>query len=241
MRFRNASQGPSYNPGRRYLMFVLLLLAMFGYLLSGVFRLQLLSSEEYAENAETRRTKTITLRGSRGMITDADAVILARDDDVYNVTFYRDASQNSGREYAQFSDSIRRTIEIIESRGNELAVDFVIQRNENTGDWEFNFGSGVSESVLQTRESQWRSNHYLTATGYPTANDCMVRLKSRYKIVNSEEEREQNRQIAREAGRTYVEEVILDEEMMVSALKKSYVRTLRERFPEVPVCLVPRG
>ena len=50
MRFRNASQGPSYNPGRRYLMFVLLLLAMFGYLLSGVFRLQLLSSEEYAEN-----------------------------------------------------------------------------------------------------------------------------------------------------------------------------------------------
>lgn len=34
---------------------------------------------------------------------------------------------------------------------------------------------------------------------------------------------------------------ILDEEMMVSALKKTYVRTLRECFPEVPVCLVPRG
>jgi len=208
----------TYNLGGRYLGFIVIVLVMFAYLISGVFRLQLLSSDEYAATAENRRTTTITLRGSRGMITDADAVILARDDDVYNVTFYRDASQNSGREYAQFSDSIRRTIEIIESRGNELSVDFVIQRNENTGEWEFNFGSGVSESVLQTRESQWRSNHYLTATGYPTADSCMARLKSRYKIVNSEEEREQNRQIAKEAGRTYVEEVILDEEMMLKVM-----------------------
>ena len=191
---------------------------MFAYLAYGLVKLQLLSSEEYMQTAENRRTTTITLRGSRGMITDADAVILARDDDIYNVTFYRDASQNSGTEYAAFTDSIRRTIEIIESRGNELAVEFVIQRSEETGEWEFNFGSGVSESVLQTRESQWRSNNYLTATGYPTANDCMVRLKSRYKIVNSAQEREQNRRIAQEAGRTYVEEHILDEEMMLKVM-----------------------
>ena len=208
----------NYNVGGRYAAFIVIVLCMFAYLYYGLFNLQLVGSEEYMQTAEKRRTTTITLRGSRGMITDADAVILARDDDIYNVTFYRDASQNSSREYAEFTDSIRRTIEIIESRGDELAVDFVIQRSEETGEWEFNFGSGVSESVLQTRESQWRSNNYLSATGYPTAGDCMVRLKSRFRIVNSEAEREANRQAAIEAGRSYTEEHILDEEMMLKVM-----------------------
>lgn len=208
----------NYNAGWRYASFIVIVLCMFAYLYYGLFNLQLVGSEEYMQTAEKRRTTTITLRGSRGMITDADAVILARDDDIYNVTFYRDASQNSSREYAEFTDSIRRTIEIIESRGNELAVDFVIQRSEETGEWEFNFGSGVSESVLQTRESQWRSNNYLSATGYPTAGDCIVRLKSRFRIVNSEAEREANRQAAIEAGRSYTEEHILDEEMMLKVM-----------------------
>ena len=168
MRRRRTSQshaGYSYRLGGRYLVFLCILLAMFAYLLSGVFGLQLLESEDYTQTAETRRTKTITLRGSRGMITDSDAVILAYDEDIYNVTFYRDASQNSKKEYAELTDSIRRTIDIIEAGGNELKVSSVIRRKvekdeegniietAEPGPWEFHFGSGVSESVLQTRES----------------------------------------------------------------------------------------
>ena len=82
---------------------------LFAYLLTGVFRLQVVESEEYADSAESRRTTTITLRGSRGMITDADAVILARDADIYNVTFYRDASQNSAAQYRELTQSIVET------------------------------------------------------------------------------------------------------------------------------------
>ncbi|MBP3645924.1 MAG: hypothetical protein J6K55_05820 [Clostridia bacterium] len=231
MRLRNSSQTPSYNPGRRYLLFVAILLVMFGYLLSGVFRLQLLSSEEYADDAETRRTKTITLRGSRGMITDSEAVILARDEDIYNVTFYRDASQNSKAAYRDLSDSIRRTIEIIENGGNELEVSFVIRREQPqkktledgteieipiaNPQWEFNFGSGVSEAVLQTRESQWRSNHYLGATSYPTAESCITRLKSRYRIVNSQAEEDALREA--EADR-FSDCIIVDEDTMLKIM-----------------------
>lgn len=207
-----------YSLGGRYLAFLVIVLGMFGYLLSGLFNLQVLGAEDYTATADNRRTTTITLRGSRGMITDADAVILARDEEIYNVTFYRDASQNSGSDYARFTDSIRRAIQIIEEGGNELSVSSVIVRDEETGDWTFNFGSGVKESVLQTRESQWRGNHYLSATSYPLASDCMARLKSRYKIVNSEEEREQNRLAAQAAGKTYVEEVLLDEETMLKVM-----------------------
>lgn len=216
-RRRNAPKDrQGYNLSARYLVFLVIVLAMFGYLISGIFNLQLVTSDEYTASADSRRTTTIVLRGSRGMITDADAVILARDEDIYNVTFYRDASQNSTSEYVQFTQSIYDTLEIIERNGNELSVSFIIQRNEDNGEWEFNFGSGVSEAVLQTRESQWRSNNYLTATRYPTAESCINQLKKRYKIINTVEEGEQRR--AESTSDNYVDDILMDEETMLKIM-----------------------
>ena len=71
------------------------------------------------------------------MITDADAVILARDADIYNVTFYRDASQNSAAQYRELTQSIVEAVEIIERNGNELDVDFVIERDPETNEVDF--------------------------------------------------------------------------------------------------------
>ncbi len=220
---RQSKRSPNqYSFSARYWVAVGVILVMFGYLVSGIFRLQILEGQDYIETAEKRTTTTITLRGSRGMITDSDAVILAHDEEVYNVTFYRDADQNSSEQYANFTDSIVRTIDIIEEGGNELAVDFVIQRNEETGNWEFNFGSGVSEAVLQTRESQWRSNNYMSATGYPYASDCMERLKSRFRIANSAEEAQMRLEEykAKNNGETkdFVEYHVLDEETMLKVM-----------------------
>ena len=188
LRMRKESSGKrTYNMKTRYIITTVVILAMFVYLFTGIIDLQLKSSETYGEKAESRRTTTVVLRGSRGMITDSDAVILAHDEPVYNVTFYRDASQNSKTQYRDFSVSIMETIEIIERNGNELDVDFVIRRNEISGEWEFFFGSGVSESVLQTRENQWRSNNYFTVTSVPTAAEAMTKLKSRFRIYTDED------------------------------------------------------
>ena len=87
----------------RYIGFIAILFLMFVYLTSGLVNLQLRQSEEYAAEAEDKRTKTITLRGKRGNITDADSVILAEDELIYNVTFYKDASQTSRAQYLAFS------------------------------------------------------------------------------------------------------------------------------------------
>ena len=151
-----------YNLGARYLVFLVITLGMFAYLLTGVFRLQVVESEGYVNDAESSRTTTITLRGSRGMITDADAVILARDADIYNVTFYRDASQNSAAQYRELTQSIVETVEIIERNGNELDVDFVIERDPETNEWIFNFGSGVIYEALDTCEGA-RYSCYISA------------------------------------------------------------------------------
>ena len=167
----------------RYFAFLLAIFGIFIWLVSGLISLQLNQSEEMAEKAEGTRTKSIALRGKRGNITSADSVVLAEDELIYNVTFQKDASANTKALYQSYTASIIDTIQIIEKNGGTLSLSFVIRRNEETGDWEFHFGSGVSDSVLETRERQWRSNNYLTnLTRYGTAEQCIDRLKERYQI-----------------------------------------------------------
>ncbi len=199
----------------RFFAFIGVLLLMFGYLVSGLVRLQLINSEEYQEKSEEVRTKNIVLRGKRGNITDADSVILAKDELVYNITFYKDGSTVSKSDYYEYTQSIVEVIEIIERNGGELAFDYVIERDEETGEWIFNFGSGVSESVLATRESQWRSNNYVTAKSYPTAQDCLQRLKRKYRIVQNDEDIAAFKDAE---GDNYYDCILLDETTMLKVM-----------------------
>ena len=203
----------------RYAVFVVVLFVMFAYLLSGLVNLQLRQSDIYAEKADSANTKTIVLRGKRGNITDADSVILAEDQLVYNVTFYKDASESSNADYLSYTQSIVSTLDIIERNGGQLAFDYVIERNPETGEWQFNFGSGVSDSVLQTRENQWRSNNYVASlTRFPDAASCMEQLKKRYHIVNSQEEKDARILAEGDNGYRYVDDYILDEATMLKVM-----------------------
>ncbi len=213
------SNVPQHDPHRginwRFFAFIGILVLMFGYLCSGLVRLQLVNSEEYAEKAETVRNKRIVLRGKRGNITDADSVILAKDELVYNITFYKDSSNVSKRDYYEYTQSIIEVIEIIERNGGELAFDYVIARDEETGEWIFDFGSGVSESVLATRENQWRSNNYVTAKSFPTAELCLQRLKRKYRIAQNEEDITSYKAIEEE---DYYDVHVLDEATMLKVM-----------------------
>ena len=169
----------------RYAGFLVVLFGIFVWLISGLVSLQLNQSDEMAEKADATRTKTIALRGKRGNITTSDSVLMAEDELIYNVTFQKDATANTKQLYSQYTASILETIDIVEKNGGTIAVSFVIDRDPETGRWKFNFGSGVSESVLETRERQWRSNNYLTdKKKYGTAEQCIERLKQRYQITD---------------------------------------------------------
>ena len=169
----------------RYAAFLVVLFGIFVWLVSGLVNLQLRQSDVFVEKAEDTRTKTIALRGKRGNITTSDSVVMAEDELIYNVTFQKDATINSKEQYRRYTASILETIDIVEKNGGTIAVSSVIQRDPETGSWVFNFGSGVSESVLETRERQWRSNNYLTnMSRYGTAEQCIERLRERYQITD---------------------------------------------------------
>ncbi len=169
----------------RYVGFLVILFGIFVWLVSGLVNLQLNQSEEFVEKADDTKTKTIALRGKRGNISTSDSVIMAEDELIYNVTFQKDATANTKELYQKYSASILETIGIVEKNGGEIAVSFVIQRNpDKPKEWMFNFGSGVSDSVLETRERQWRSNNYLTNKDrYESADQCIEKLKDRYQIT----------------------------------------------------------
>ena len=179
----------------RYVGFLVILFGIFIWLVSGLVNLQLNQSDEYVEKADDTKTKTIALRGKRGNISTSDSVIMAEDELIYNVTFQKDATANTKELYQKYSASILETISIVEKNGGKMAIDFVIQRNPDKPiEWMFNFGSGVSESVLETRERQWRSNNYLTNTDrYGSAEQCIEKLKDRYQITTDDSDEDKSK------------------------------------------------
>ena len=173
----------------RFAGFLAIVFGIFIWLVSGLINLQMKQTDELAEKAETTKTKTIALRGKRGNISTSDSVIMAEDELIYNVTFQKDATANTKELYYQYTTSILETIDIVEKNNGKISVSFVIERNteptpENPGEWTFNFGSGISDLVRDTREDQWRSNNYLTnKVKYKTADQCIEKLKDRYQIT----------------------------------------------------------
>ena len=169
----------------RFIFFLVVVILAFGYMLYGTYRLQIVNGEQYAESADASGTKTIAVKGMRGMIVDTNSVILAKSEVAYDLTFQRTSSENSWNDYVEFTRSILSTLDILDEYGCALSVSTPLQFNEATGLWEFNFGSGVSESVLETRERQWRQNHYLTNSVYDDPEECFVRLCQRYGLADS--------------------------------------------------------
>jgi len=117
------------------------------------------SGETYAERAQTRSTKTITLYGMRGTIYDTNMVPLAYDRRSYNITFYRDPLRNNDADRLAYTRTLVEVIRLVESNGKFTVNDFWLKKGED-GVWRFDSGSD-SPAVEATRERQWRSNFYV--------------------------------------------------------------------------------
>lgn len=167
---------------RRFIAFAVIVVILFGVLGYRLHDLQITKADQYQSSADVNRVKNIRLTGSRGMITDVNSVVLAMSEDMYNVTFYRSSNENRASDYKRLTDSILEVIGIVEKNGGQMSVTLPIERDAETGEWVFNFGD-VSQRAIEIRESQWRSNHYLSVDKYPTASDCYDNLLKRYDLA----------------------------------------------------------
>lgn len=158
----------------RFLIFASAVVMLFGVLTYGLFQLQIVNGSQYAESTSNESIKTISIKGSRGMITDVNSVVLAMSEKSYNVTFYR---EDNDWDYP--TKMILEAIEIIERYGSSLSVSTSLRRNAETGQWEFNFGSGISEATWEKRKEMFYDNNFMS-TSVDTAEKFFTRLRQRY-------------------------------------------------------------
>ncbi len=158
----------------RFIVFLVGVGAMFGVLFLGLYRLQIEGGEEYAAATANQSIKRIAVKGSRGMITDINSVVLAKSEKAYNVTFYR---ENDDWDYP--TKQLLEAIEIVERNGGKVSVTPPIVRNEETGAWEFNFGDGISQSAWETRRSYFYSNNYM-GSSQPSPERSFFILRRRF-------------------------------------------------------------
>lgn len=168
----------------RYWLFAAIIILSFAFLMMGLYRLQVTNADLYKQDAGSKSEKTLRLTGKRGMITDADSVVLAMSEETFNVTFQQNMKQNREEDYKRFTSSILEAISIIEKYGSEISVKFVIERDPESNAWVFNFGKGISERAWNIRKNQWYSNHYLNPDNekYDTAEECYQYFLTRYDL-----------------------------------------------------------
>ena len=170
---KRARKKPEHQMNQRFILFSVAVMMLFGVLVYGLFDLQIVNGAQYAIDTGSSSIKRIPIKGTRGMITDVNSVVLATSEKAYNITFYR---ENNTWDYP--TKMLLEAIDIIEKHGGEISVSTNLRRNEETNAWEFFFGEGISEYSYNVRLNLFYGNNYLTKK--TSAQECFNTLRRRY-------------------------------------------------------------
>ena len=155
---------------------------MFIVLLFGLLDLQWRNGEEYAAQAVSGLDKELRLTGTRGMILDANGVPLAYDQNSYNVVFYKDPSKATSDYGADYTEIIRRTIDIIEENGGTCITNFNIKvtlDKDGLASYEFKF-PGITGADLPPRINKWIDNMSIPDSIQDDFNDEKITTEDIY-------------------------------------------------------------
>lgn len=143
----------------RYRVVMIIVGMLFMVLLIQLLNLQWRDGEQYAAEAVAGLDKELRLTGSRGMIVDSNGVPLAYDQNSYNVVFYKDPSRSTKNYGAEYTDIIRKTIDIVEGNNGECITSFNIKVEvvEGVAEYSFYF-AGIQPEDVQARINKWIDN-----------------------------------------------------------------------------------
>lgn len=138
---------------RRFWTIVLVSVALLVYLGFGMYRLSVQKSEVYTAAVKSTTLVTTYQTGMRGSITDRNGAVLAYDEATYEVVFYRDPEKTTPADSARYTESLRKTISIIEAGGGKVDNDFYIVM-DSKGKYYYDFGT-TSEKAAATRKKNF--------------------------------------------------------------------------------------
>ncbi len=174
----------------RYKVVFIIVGILFLTLLIGLLNLQWRDGEEYAAQAVAGLDKELRLTGNRGMILDTNGVPLAYDQNSYNVVFYKDPGKSTKDYGTEYTEIIRRTIDIIEAQGGTCITNFNIKVSVSNGVTTYSFRfPGIYGDDLNPRINKWIDNMSILDSiqdefneGTKTTEDLYWYLRDRYSI-----------------------------------------------------------
>jgi penicillin-binding protein 2 len=164
---------------RRIITIVIVLILVAGWLIVSL-GLITVSDTTLAEQASERVTRTISTSGLRGNIYDRNGITLAYNEKSYDVLFYRDPDMRTETGRAQHTESIIKTVNIIESNGGTTIDSLYIKMDDN-GNYYYDWGV-ESEKSIAARFKNWRDALSMNFTENTTAEQAYLKLRQIWKI-----------------------------------------------------------
>ena len=162
----------------RFFVIMAITLVAFIALGAGLGNLTLTQGGELSTQSESKKIRSLTLKGSRGQITDITGIPLAYDQSSYDIQFLRDPTRNSTTDKAYYTSVLSEAIALIEQGGGTTIDTFNIVRNED-GTFGYDFGI-TNEQDIEKRRVNWCKNMFVSDEASP---DAIYRdLRIRYRI-----------------------------------------------------------
>lgn len=153
-----------------------------------LFYLQIQQGETYTDDLTVRTEKTLTIPSIRGNIYDCNGKLLASSRMTYNLTFGNDTQLSDYADKLGVSDNVLKnqvvsdTIDILESQGDKLRLDFPIQK-KGTG-YAFTVSGGRKNGFLRDVYAASSYDELTDEEKSSTAADVMKVLMERFEMTD---------------------------------------------------------
>lgn len=163
----------------RFIIIAFGMLLLMGALIYQLSTLTITNSSDLVAAAESRRTRALEVKGTRGKIMDRNGIVLAYSENCYNVEFFRDPEQRSTTDSALYTEALIRAVKIIEDGGGKT-IDTSYIRMGDDGKLAYDWGV-KSQKAIEARYKNFRDAMNFKDEDI-TAEEAYITLRKSWQI-----------------------------------------------------------
>ena len=176
-----------YTASFHILVISLIIVAAFSLLAIRLYSIQMLKGGEYASDAERTKTQTIQIEGVRGSIYDSTGLLLAANNESFDIQFSWDPDHRTREGNAAYTKVLNRVIDLVEEGGGTVLDSFSIVKGDN-GVYRFVWENVLDEDAAEARTENWFKNMSLDRSAYQEPGEIIPILLTRYGIPEETDE-----------------------------------------------------
>lgn len=171
----------------RIVPFAVIAITLFSILAYRIFKLQIVSGEDYSVSYTMKAEKTVSTTGTRGNIYDRNGKLLAYSELAYSVVIEDCGYYESNKvKYAALNEIIARMVTIIEENGDKVDYDFGLGYNPAAG-YYYTVSDNALLRFLRDVYGHAAISELKDEERNATAEDTARYLRKRYQIMDQDD------------------------------------------------------